>query len=282
MTKEEILVELEKRIGPLDEKAREAVSATVELIEQAPSPQSLVPKPKFQGENPPFAVTAQLSLDERSQRLQELIEQNRAWLERKCHELPAGWLMVIDGEVIAHGHTLQEFPESEQIEAVGQQTGKFPLLFIHPSLVAIEETTAWHSTATPGDSYPTLPITLENGAVSLSLTADFDTGAVDIFTDGDWLESQGLIQITATDVSFFDAHLGGSYTYLVKPVTVVLTANGVARRETYKIVCVRHWASSPFVQINPNRQALVGRGICLRLQPVVELDFAHQVTRSRW
>jgi hypothetical protein len=205
----------------------------------------VIPKPAFQGQNPLFEVAAHLSLDERSQRLQELTEGNRVWLERTCNELPAGWLMVIDGKVIAHGRTLQEFPEEKQIEAVGRQTGKFPLLFIHPSLVAIEEATAWHATTTSGDSYPSLPLTLENGAVSLSLTADFDTGAVDIFTDGDWLESQGLIQIAATDVSFLDAHLGGQYTYLVKPVTVVLTANGVARRETYKIVCVRNWAAAP-------------------------------------
>lgn len=280
MTKEEILMEMEKQMGPLDQKAREAVRAAVDLIEHTPAP--AYAESTFQGENPPFDVAARLSLDERSQLLHELTEQNRAWLERECRERQAGWLMVIDGQVIAHGHTLQEFPESEQVRAIGQQTGRFPLVFIRSSLVAIEETAAWHSTTTPGDSYPSLPITLENGGISLSLTGDFDTGAVDIFTDGDWLESQGLTQIDATDVSFGDSHLGLSYTYLVKPVTVVLTADGVARREQYKIVCVRNWTSSPFVQINPKRQALVGRGIGLRLQPIVELDFGHLLTRLRW
>lgn len=131
MTKEEILVELEKRMGPLDEKTREAVTATVDLIEQAPSPPlSWMPEPKFQGENPPFAVAAQMSLEERTQALNELEQRNRDWLRQRCQEWSAGWLMVIDGQVILHGATLDNYPTDEELLSLSQSTGKLAA-FVH-------------------------------------------------------------------------------------------------------------------------------------------------------
>jgi hypothetical protein len=38
------------------------------------------------------------------------------------------------------------------------------------------------------------------------------------------------------------------------------------------------WHISPFIKINPNRLALIGRDILLELQPKVLLDFAKRQT----
>jgi hypothetical protein len=44
------------------------------------------------------------------------------------------------------------------------------------------------------------------------------------------------------------------------------------------VLCVRNWQQSPFVAVNPNRTALVGRSFCLATQAKITLDFAQQVT----
>jgi hypothetical protein len=47
-------------------------------------------------------------------------------------------------------------------------------------------------------------------------------------------------------------------------------------------ICVENWRHSPFVAINPNRTALVGRGTMLKLQPMVGLDFANRQTEVEY
>ena len=89
--------------------------------------------------------------------------------------------------------------------------------------------------------------------------------------------------MTLTDRPRSGQHLGTSYHYLTKNVTLVMiSSNGTERQIKRGIICVQDWAKSPFVKINPQRQALIGRGVCLRLQPIVELDFGHRFTRVRW
>jgi len=45
-----------------------------------------------------------------------------------------------------------------------------------------------------------------------------------------------------------------------------------------KIYCVLNWRMSPFVAINPNRTALIGRDIMFELKPRVLLDFDKRQT----
>ncbi|MBI3950074.1 MAG: hypothetical protein HY314_06430 [Acidobacteria bacterium] len=144
MTKEELLIELERRLGPLDQKTRGVVSVTVDLIQQSQSsPTASVPEPQFQGENPPYPVAAQLSLEDRARVLNELEERNRDWLRQRCQQLGAGWLLVIDGDVMLHGPTLDNYPTDEELLNLYQRTGKLPLLFVDDRLLAIEETATW-------------------------------------------------------------------------------------------------------------------------------------------
>jgi hypothetical protein len=45
-----------------------------------------------------------------------------------------------------------------------------------------------------------------------------------------------------------------------------------------KIYCVLEWLTSPFVKINPDRVALIGRDLLLALKPQVLLDFEKRQT----
>jgi hypothetical protein len=54
--------------------------------------------------------------------------------------------------------------------------------------------------------------------------------------------------------------------------------DGTERSALHSVLCVFDWHLSPFVAVNPNRVALVGRDICLRLQPKITLDFANRQT----
>jgi hypothetical protein len=44
------------------------------------------------------------------------------------------------------------------------------------------------------------------------------------------------------------------------------------------IYCVSDWQTSPFVKINPDRVALVGRDLLLTLKPMILLDFNERQT----
>ncbi len=50
------------------------------------------------------------------------------------------------------------------------------------------------------------------------------------------------------------------------------------RTQSTLVLCVHHWQQSPFVAINPNRTALVGRSFSLAPQVTITRDFARQVT----
>lgn len=78
MTKAEIIAEVEKRLGLLDEKAKRPVEMAMELMERLPATE---PEPQWQGENPPFSKMAELTKEERLSIMDELATANHDWLE---------------------------------------------------------------------------------------------------------------------------------------------------------------------------------------------------------
>jgi hypothetical protein len=200
----DILRKVERELGPLDKRAREAVLRGLELAFKKGEP----PKPAiaWQGENPTYAEAERLSLSERSRRMGELEAQNQTWLERKCEELGASWLIVVDGEVLAHGATLADYVTDDALLKWCEQTGKLPLVYEHPRLLTIEESAPWHLTAYPQDAYPTLKLALVGNGSGLQskplseanradFVADFDTGSLETYVNLDSLRAQGIVQI---------------------------------------------------------------------------------------
>ncbi|MFN3420515.1 MAG: hypothetical protein ACK40X_02150 [Armatimonadota bacterium] len=176
MTVETILREIEQRLGKLDERAKEAVKLALKLVQGEISPEPA--EPQWRGENPPFDEMAKLDIEERSRIMNELEKHNLEWLMRKCEDLGAMWLLIVDGQIYAHGKNLADDPPTdEEILELAQRTGKFPLFFLHPSLLRIEEV-RWHPTLHVGDAYPTVRLRLGDGSLFWETIADFDTGSV--------------------------------------------------------------------------------------------------------
>jgi len=270
MTVDEILAEVEKRMGALDERTKQAVTLALQLAEQHGLP-------KWQGENPTWDEWLQMSEEERQAAMDELEQRNRVWLEWMRQTLQAEWLLVVDGKIVRYGASWNEYPSDDALEALIQQLGKVPLLFAADPLI---EETAWSPTRYPDDFYPTLSVTFQGLAgQGITLVADFDTGSRHTFADADLLQRQGVIHLLPTTLWAVGWHLNRSFRYTPKSLIVILTAaDGTQKTASQTILCVRNWQQSPFVAVNPNRTALVGRSLCLATQVKITLDFAQQVT----
>jgi hypothetical protein len=204
ITVDEILAEVEKRMGALDERTKQAVTLALQLAEQHGLP-------KWRGENPTWDEWQRMSKEERQAAMDELEQRNRVWLEWMRRTLQAEWLLVVDGKIVRYGASWNEYPSDDALEALIQQLGKVPLLFAADPLI---EETAWSPTrCTP------------------------------------------------------------------KSLIVILTAaDGTQKTASQTILYVRNWQQSPFVAVNTNRTALIGRSLCLATQAKILLDFAQQVT----
>ena len=195
MTREEFFVQLEEHFDVLNPHEREIVTQLLKILALKETNQS-------PPQNPSLEEWMRLTPIERGKWLLNEEQHHQAWLTQKFHELQAGWVVVMDEQVIRFGVSFSEAPTDDELYAEATKLGKYPLLFFNNTLFAIEEaSSAWNATIYMGDFYPTLPITLENQAVSLTLDADFDTGAsLDICTGWNLLESQGIVTLMLEDV----------------------------------------------------------------------------------
>jgi len=234
----------------------------------------------FVGENLTPKEHERLSLKERGMLKMRLKERNQQWLQENFAARRAAWLVVIDGKIIASGRSLRNQPMQPQILKICRRTGKFPFVFINDDFLAIEENAStWHTTTTPKDFYPTVPITFSSDSGAVQIVGDFDTGSAHIFANYDFLIAQNVIQPQAGDDTGVSRHLSRSFLYVTKFLRFTLSAKSdLPRAAEAKVYCVLDWHASPFVNINPNRTALIGRDMMLELKPRVLLDFDKRQT----
>lgn len=277
MTDVDIVAEVERRLWPLDERAKEAVKVAVELARQTDRPA----EPKWQGENPTVEEALKLDEVERILLMDKLSDRNADWLERKRLELGARWMLVVDGEILVHGETWDNYPSDEEIEQLCYRSGR--MLLLHTAPLLIEERSHWHTTIYRSDPYPTLPVTFSGRRRQANIVADFDTGSPDVCVDADLLANRGVIRILPFTPWRRANHLGEAFWFTAKDVEVGLAAeSGGQRTAVHRVMCIRDWAQSPFVSVNPSRSALVGRDLCHKLQPTVALNFARHETIVEW
>ncbi|MDZ7362629.1 MAG: hypothetical protein ONB46_18175 [candidate division KSB1 bacterium] len=284
MITETVLKQVRDRLGPLNGQAEQAVAAAVEIIRQMNGPPSSpIIEDSFKGENVSLEEYESWSDDQQARYQSETERNNAKWIEQKMRDLQAMWLIVIDGQIVASGPKLRTFPHDEEFDELCEKTGKFPFVFFSPRMFYIEETVSWHSTAIPGDSYPTVQVNLKTDAGETELEADFDTGAMDAYLDLDFLLQHRLIMVKKRKIMKDSSHLGQNYRYITKSIWLgAKDKNGQHRHTKIVAICVANWRQSPFVAINPNRTALVGRDTMLQLQPAVLLDFANRQTEVEY
>ncbi len=276
---EAVLDEVRARMGTLDAKAEQAVREAVAILARNHMPEPQLQNEPFRSVNVSVAQYEAWSSEERFQYLNEAEQFNQRWVEKQLHDLRAAWLMVIDGEVIAHGKTIHTLPQENEFEALCARSEKYPFVFFNPRLFMIEESTAWVQTSEPDDFYPTLALCLRGAHNEATLVADFDTGAMDAFFDFDVLSEHRLVTVGARDYERQSVHLGKSFRFLTKPLWFSLKdENGNSQEAAGFAFCIKDWHNSPFVAINSNRSALIGRSLLLQIAPLIHLDFASKQT----
>ena len=286
---ETVLRQVRDRLGPLSGEAEQAVAEALEIVRRmngspfSPTAAKESKDDDFKSENVSLDEYESWSDDQQLRYLTEAKKTNAKWIETRLQDLGAMWLMVCDGKVITHGPTLQTFPHEEEFDELCEKIGKFPFVIFSPRLFFIEETVPWHSTKMSGDAYPTIRFNLKTDGAETELEADFDTGALDTYFDLDLLMQRGVVKAKKRKIYDESSHLGKNYKYIAKSIRLELKdKNGQHRQIQILAARVKNWNSSPFVAINPNRTALVGRDTMLQLQPVVLLDFANRQTEVEY
>lgn len=291
MIQENVMENIKAGLDDADPATLESIWAMLNLAQNKPAtfsknsrginlrsaikPQSANGSLLFVGKNLSLEDYEKLSIPQRCEQKKRLKEHNQRWLRETFSKLEAAWLVVVNGEVIAWGKSLKDLPLARQNVEVAKRTGKFPFVFVNDDFMTIEESySAWALTNEAGDYYPSIPIVLATDLGRLDGVGDFDTGAARSFADYDFLVSQQVILPEAGDDYEISRHLSQLFNYVTKPMQFELyTAFGQIRTLVGKIHCVLNWRHSPFVKINPDRVALIGRDLLLGLKPKVLLDF---------
>lgn len=255
-------------------------------ISQSTDGEAILTRIGFRTRNLSLAEYQSLTEQERETFHELAWEENHAWLTSQLQKHGAAWLMVVDGQIIASSSDLDEYPTESEIMDNIEETGKFPFIFIDNAILSIEEgASEWHRTVYADDFYPTLGIDLlnSNQTVTLGLTADFDTGAHSMFADLDRLTGSRVIELTLADIPRVGTHLNQQYSFVLKKISLRIAGLPEPQHLISKtVICVRDWPDSPFVRINPTREALTGRDIPRKVGVAVTLDFANHTTSVRF
>lgn len=276
MTTETLIQKVREEVGELDERSRELLATAMKIIQSNDGGEKASAGANtFLSRNVSLEDYRLLPRPERRRYQSEAEMLNQRWIEERFQALEANWIMVIDGRIVKHGASLEDYPGDDEMRELRQQAGKIPFVFFSKFLLAIEEASLpWHKTTVPGDFYPTLSIVLSHSNNRSAVEADWDTGTIGCYGDLAHLINKGLVAIDPDDVEHEAHHLSQAYAYFTKEVLIeMVDTMGKSRRGRTGVICVDDWQRSPFVNINPHRTFLLGRKLLLNLRPRVTLDF---------
>lgn len=282
----QLVIDSEKSEPPFEKEKTDTIRGITKVSPSTISSHTIFKptrfKSEFVGENLTLEEYSSLAIDEKMYLKSTLLENNMAWLNQKFQELNAAWITVVNGELITYSSALAEYPQESDVLKICKDKGRFPFVFVNNRFLAIEETSfQWSKTVHPNDYYPTVPIQINSLNLSLRFIADFDTGAGEIYVNMARLIAEGLIkEPSPVEGIHKNIHLGKNYWYYVKElcVGIVPEKGKIKKEEKFPVVCICNWDRSPFVFINPNRSALVGRNLFLKIGPSVILQFANRKT----
>jgi hypothetical protein len=248
MTKQEFIEKVAARVGqPLNQLAIEAIEATLEVISEQEEATELPsnaewPPLEFERQNVTLEEYVAFSDEEKSEYIKQARRSNADWLEQRFQQLNAAWLMVVAGKVIAHGTSLDSFPTQQELIDICRHTGQYPFIFVHPRVLAVEESsTPWHPTKMVGDQYPALRATLSGSNSSLSIEADLDTGAWELFADLTLLVRAGVIHVLPSDPRIPSSYLGRGFDFTPYSLLVEITdESGMSRQALKTAICVHN------------------------------------------
>jgi len=169
ITPEGILEKVRQRLGALAGNAEQAIAEALAILNESRQTFPQQTAEKFVSVNVSVAQYEAWSPEERFQYLDNAEEANTDWIEQQFQKLNAAWMMVIDGQVVAHNADFQKLLREHEFEALCEKSGKYPFVFFSPRLFLIEEATGWHTTYDPADSYPVIKVNLRDEQGELTL-----------------------------------------------------------------------------------------------------------------
>ncbi len=198
------------------------------------------------------------------------------WFFQESKKYNWKWLIYCGDQILKASNVVSQFPSENEIENFGKEYNKIPFLFVAPP--TIEEIGENESISKERnqvfDFYPTLPLTIHcSDDDIIDFVGDFDTGSNNTICSSD------IISVSRLNPILESSHLNNSYKYSVKLVKLILK-NQKAKRITHNlpIYIVLNWEKSPFVQLNPNRVALIGRDILRNIEMKVVIDTVKKKT----
>ena len=180
-------------------------------------------------------------------------------VEEELRKRGAAWIVLVSDQVVAESREIGSCPTPEEVLAMGEEQDLVAYLFEAPLVEELSSTSRWAPLA-GADAYPTLPISLFGEVIR----ADLDTGSHGTFVGASHLPVEG-------PTWFPGRHLGERFYWTPSIARFSLLAGEAAISREVPTRFVAEWATSPFVRINPSRQALIGRdflrafGLRLRL-----------------
>ncbi len=134
MTTEILVQQVRDELGVMDERSEQFVAALKKVLQRATPPLS---GEQFVGRNMTLQEYETLTRAEKRHYDDETEKLNQRWVDKQLAHLQAKWIMVVDGQVVAHGATLDSYPDDEEFLALCKKTGKYPFLFVSPRVFAI-------------------------------------------------------------------------------------------------------------------------------------------------
>lgn len=205
----------------------------------------------------------------------------RNWIEAELERRGAEWLLVVGGDVLEAGATLEAYPAREKLYKIGYHFGVIPFVFVANPII---EESLW-AALPKSDFYPTISITVGSAPPqaqqnSLTVQADLDTGSFHTMLNYDDLLQNRIIDRQPVDQAYEASHLEFKYKYFIAPVKIgMVDETGKILSANLSVTCVRNWQQSPFCLVNAFRKALVGRGLLLKLPLRIELNSRDRSTK---
>jgi hypothetical protein len=223
-----------------------------------------------------FEEFEKLSEVEQSELRWQAFSLNKPWIDEQLQKHDAEWIVVVGGKVEKFSSTLDDLPTKSEIRKLGRGNGMTPFLFIREPL--IEESASVFNAHSQwvglkkSDFYPTIKMAispLNNDEHDLESTCDWLTADLDTGSPASMVRETDITRMGINldnEEETWAVHLGQRYRYVTPQVQIAIQSESQGLKiGVFRPRVVYDWATGPFVQINPNRTALVGRNLLLQL-----------------
>lgn len=156
------------------------------------------------------------------------------WVDTELERRQALWILVVGGEVVSCGTSLNSLPTKSLSCHLAQRKELAPFLFTKEPLVeemsSPSAASTWSALAAD-DFYPTVPVLVSRSELpdeafiphGLGLAADFDTGSPAVFLIQDDVRGCGVDLEDLMPMTRF--HLGHPYHYVVPTMKIAVATH---------------------------------------------------------